>query len=145
MNHRDWNVFSRTAIAVAVAFVAAAPAIAQNTTAAVGGRVVDAAGKAAAGAAVTITHVESGSTANAVTDADGRYTLRGLRVGGPFTLVFSKGGQTERREGVFLQLAETATLDAQIGGSATVVVTGRAVSDKFNSSAMGAPTSASAS
>ena len=140
MNHRDWNVFSPTAIAVAVAVVAAAPALAQNTTAAVGGQVVDAAGKPAAGATVTVTHVESGSTANAVTDADGRYTLRGLRVGGPFTLVFSKSGQTERREGVFLQLAETATLDAQIGGSATVVVTGRAVSDKFNSSAMGAGT-----
>jgi len=75
-----------------------------------------------------------------VTDADGRYTLRGLRVGGPFTLVFSKGGQTEKREGVFLQLAETTTLDAQIGGAATVVVTGRAVSDKFNSAAMGTGT-----
>jgi hypothetical protein len=140
MNHRDWTVFSRTAIAVAVAVVAAAPALAQNTTAAVGGRVVDAAGKPAAGAAVTITHVESGSAASAVTDADGRYTLRGLRVGGPFTLVFSKGGQTEKREGVFLQLAETTTLDAQIGGAATVVVTGRAVSDKFNSAAMGTGT-----
>ena len=140
MHHRDWTHFTRTAIAVAVIVVAAAPALAQNTTAAVGGQVVDAAGKSAAGATVTVTHVESGSTANAVTDADGRYTLRGLRVGGPFTLVFSKGGQTERREGVFLQLAETATLNAQIGGSATVVVTGRAVSDKFNSSAMGTGT-----
>jgi hypothetical protein len=140
MNHRNWSLHARTAIAVAVAVVAAAPALAQNTTAAVGGRVVDAAGKAAAGAAVTVTHVESGSTASAVTDADGRYTFRGLRVGGPFTLVFSKGGQTEKREGVFLQLAETTTLDAQIGGAATVLVTGRAVSDKFNSAAMGAGT-----
>ena len=142
MNHRDWSVFSRTAIAVAVAVVAAAPALAQNTTAAVTGQVVDAAGKPAAGAAVTVTHVESGSTANATTDANGRYTLRGLRVGGPFTVVFSQAGLTEKREGVFLQLAETATLDAQIGAAAaaTVLVTGRSVSDKFSSSAMGAGT-----
>ena len=45
MNNRDWMVFSRTAMAVAVAVVAAAPALAQNTTAAVSGQVTGADGK----------------------------------------------------------------------------------------------------
>ena len=143
MNHREWSLFSRTAIAVAVAVAAAAPALAQNTTAAVGGRVVDAAGQAAAGASVTIQHLESGSTNNLVTDADGRFNARGLRVGGPYTITISKSGLVDKREGVFLALAETLTLDSQLGASAgaTVVVTGRAVgSDKFNSASMGAGT-----
>jgi hypothetical protein len=135
--------FSRTAMAVAVAVVAAAPALAQNTTASLGGRVVGGDGKPVAGAAVTIVHVESGSSTSTTTDAEGRYLARGLRVGGPFTITFAKGGITDKREGVFLQLAETASLDGQLGapvaGNSTIVITGRA-SDKFNSSAMGAGT-----
>ena len=114
MHHRDWTLHARTVIAVAVAIVAAAPALAQNTTAAVGGQVVDAAGKPAAGATVTIQHLESGSTNNLVTDADGRYNARGLRVGGPYTITVSKAGLVDKREGVFLSLAETLSLDAQL-------------------------------
>lgn len=142
MFQRDWILHARTAIAVAVAVVAAAPALAQNTTAAIGGRVVDAAGKPAAGAAVVIQHLESGSTNNLVTDADGRYNARGLRVGGPYTITVSKAGLVDKREGVFLALAETLSLDSQLGApGATVVVTGRGVgSDKINSSSMGAGT-----
>ncbi len=141
MHHRDWTLHARTVIAVAVAIVAAAPALAQNTTAAVGGQVVDAAGKPAAGATVTITHLESGSTNNLVTDADGRYNARGLRVGGPYTITISKSGLVDKREGVFLSLAETLSLDAQLlPATATVVVTGRGVSDKFNSANMGSGT-----
>ena len=141
MHYRDWSLLPRTAIAVAVAVLAAAPALAQNTTAAVGGRVVDAAGKPAAGASVTIQHLESGSTNNLVTDADGRYNARGLRVGGPYTITVSKAGLVDKREGVFLNLAETLSLDARLlPAAATVVVTGRGVSDKFNSSTVGAGT-----
>jgi len=141
MHHRDWTLHVPTAIAVAVAIVAAAPALAQNTTAAVGGQVVDAAGKPAAGATVTIQHLESGSINNLVTDADGRYNARGLRVGGPYTITISKAGLVDKREGVFLTLAETLSLDARLlPATATVVVTGRGVSDKFNSASMGSGT-----
>ncbi len=141
MNNRDWMVFSRTAVAVAVAFVAAAPALAQNTTAAIGGQVTGADGKPVAGAAVKIVHVESGSTSNVVTDINGRYVARGLRAGGPFTITISKGGQTEARDGVFLALAETLNLDATLGAAAqSVTITGRRASDRFNSTNMGAGT-----
>ena len=141
MNNRDWMVFSRTAIAVAMATTATAPAMAQNTTAAVSGQVTDADGKPLAGATVVIVHVESGSTNTLTTDADGRYGARGLRAGGPYTVTVSKGGLVDKRDDVFLKLAETASLDATLGATAqTVVVTGRAASDKFNRSAMGAGT-----
>ena len=143
MNHASWMGFSRTAMAVAVAVVAAAPALAQNTTSSLSGRVVGGDGKPVASASVTVLHVESGSSTSTTTDADGRYLARGLRVGGPFTVTFTKGGITSKSEGVFLQLAETANLDGRLGapavGSNTIVITGRA-SDKFNSAAMGAGT-----
>ena len=141
MNNRDWMVFSRTALAVAVAVVAAAPALAQNTTAALSGQVTGADGKPLAGATVSIVHVPSGSTNTLTTDAEGRYSARGLRPGGPYTVTVTKGGLVDKREDVTLTLAETASLDAQLGAAAqTVVVTGRGVSDKFNRAAMGAGT-----
>jgi|CXWL01.1.fsa_nt_gi hypothetical protein len=136
-----WTGFSRTAIAVAVAVVAVAPALAQNTTASIGGRVTGADGKPLAGASVSIVHVESGSSNTATTDADGRYAARGLRAGGPYTITVSKAGLVDKREGLFLQLAEALSLDSQLGApSATVVITGRGVSDKFSKGHMGAGT-----
>ncbi|KPF49327.1 Oar protein [beta proteobacterium AAP121] len=140
MNNRDWMGFSRTAMAVAVAVVAAAPAFAQNTTASLGGLIVGGDGKPVAGATVVIVHVESGSTNTVTTDTSGRYSARGLRAGGPYTITISKGGQTEKRDNVFLNLAETGSLNATLGGTQTIVVTGRGVNERFNSSAMGSGT-----
>lgn len=134
---------SKLALSLALV-LGTAPALAQNTTAAVGGRVTGADGKPAGGAQVTILHVESGSVSNVVTDAEGRYAQRGLRVGGPYTITITKDGVTEKRENVFLQLAETTPVDAKLGTQAVekIVVTGSSiVSDKFSSSAMGAGTS----
>ncbi|MDP2005514.1 MAG: TonB-dependent receptor [Rubrivivax sp.] len=142
MHNRDWMGFSRTAIAVAVAVVAAAPALAQNTTAGISGRVTGADGKPVAGATVTIVHVESGSSNSVSTDAAGRYGARGLRAGGPYTITVTKDALSDRREGVVLQLAETFSFDSQLGAQAqTIVITGRGVSDKISRSAMGAGTS----
>jgi hypothetical protein len=140
MRHDDWlAAFPRPALAAAVLVLAAAPALAQNTTAAVSGRVTGGDGAPLAGATVTLLHVESGSTNTTSTDAEGRWAARGLRAGGPYTITVSRGGTAERREGVFLALAETLALDLQLGGS-VVTVTGRGVSDRFSSSAMGSGT-----
>ena len=136
-----------TKIALSVAItLATLPALAQNTTSAVGGRITGTDGKPAGGAQVTILHKDSGSVNTTTTDADGRYSARGLRVGGPYTITITKNGLTEKREGVFLQLAETASVDAKLGGTTqaveTIVVTGQNVgSDKFSNTAMGAGTS----
>jgi hypothetical protein len=77
-----FHVFSRTAVSAAAAVVLAAPALAQNTTAALGGQVTGSDGKPLAGATVSILHVESRTVSAATTDADGRFGARGLRVGG---------------------------------------------------------------
>nr|WP_307155843.1 TonB-dependent receptor [Duganella sp. Leaf126] len=120
--------------------------MAQNTTSAIGGRISAGDGKPAAGATVTIVHVESGTSSKVVTDADGRYVQRGLRTGGPYTIIISKDGVEEKRENVFTQLAETATVDATLGAQMQVVTVAGASgrSDKFSRTAMGSGTSISA-
>jgi len=141
MNNRHWDGISRAALSAAVAVLAAAPVLAQNTTAGLAGRITSADGKPVAGASVTILHRESGSLNKVVSDEQGRYAARGLRVGGPYTVTFSKAGVTQIRDDVYLLLAEATSLDAQIGGTelARVEVTGSAAS-KFNSASMGAGT-----
>jgi hypothetical protein len=145
MSHHEWNIFTRTALSAAVMVVASAvsaPVLAQNTTAALGGRVTSPDGKPVAGATVLVVHNETRASNTLTTDADGRYSARGLRVGGPYTITISKGGQSDKREGVFLALAETLALDATLGATAeTIVVTGRnAAASKINSATMGAGT-----
>jgi len=142
IHHMNFSSFSRTVLSAAVAIVVAAPALAQNTTAAIGGQITGADGKAVAGATVSIVHAESGSSNKLTTDADGRYTARGLRVGGPYTIVVTKGADKETREAVFLQLAETTTFDFKLGGAtlAAVTVTGTAAAKVFDSANKGAST-----
>jgi hypothetical protein len=135
---------TKLALALSVA-LAATPAFAQNTTSAIGGRISAADGKPAAGAQVQIVHTESGSVSNVTTDAEGRYVARGLRVGGPYTIIITKDGVTERREGVFTDLAETAAVDATLGQQMqTVTVTGSAArSEIFSNQSMGSVTAIS--
>jgi len=135
---------TKLALALSVA-LAAAPSFAQNTTSAIGGRISASSGAPAAGAQVTITHVESGSVSNVVTDNEGRYVARGLRVGGPYTITITKDGVTETRDNVFTDLAQTAEIDATLGQKIqTVAVTGNAArAEVFSRSAMGAGTAIS--
>jgi hypothetical protein len=133
---------TKLALALSIALSTAAPSMAQNTSAAIGGRISSSDGRPAGGAKVTIVHAESGSVSNVTADAEGRYAARGLRVGGPYTITITKDGVSEKREGVYLQLAETANVDAQLGAPAmqTVTIAGQSTSSKFNKASMGAGT-----
>jgi Carboxypeptidase regulatory-like domain/TonB dependent receptor/TonB-dependent Receptor Plug Domain len=132
---------TKLALALSIA-LSAAPAFAQNTTSAVGGRITAASGAPASGATVQVVHAESGTVSTVTTDAEGRYVARGLRVGGPYTIIITKDGISEKREGVYLNLAETAAVDATLGAPMqTVTVTGSAAkAEIFNRSNMGSVT-----
>jgi len=112
-------------------------AFAQVTTSALSGRVVDQNGEPVVGAAVMAQHEPSGTVYYAVTNADGRYTIQGMRTGGPYKVDFTcLGFQDASYTGVTLQLAETFSLNAQIAESSemlqgTVVIADAA--SKFNS------------
>jgi len=71
---------------------ATVPALAQDTSSSISGRVLDASGQPVAGATVQIVHEPSGTTKITTTGPDGRYAAQGLRVGGPFDVTASKAG-----------------------------------------------------
>lgn len=130
-----------------VAALAAAPAFAQSTSAGVGGLVTDNGGQPVAGAEVTITHVESGTVSRATTDASGRYTARGLRVGGPYQVIVTKSGSgTKTEDNVYLTLNQVNTVNAALTGDLTTLETVTAVgfaggSEVFSATKMGSGTS----
>src|SRR6185437_1757803 len=89
------------------ALLAATPVLAQDTSSAISGRVLDSSGQPVAGATVKIVHEPSGTTKITTTDADGRYAAQGLRVGGPFDVTASKAGLTQaEQDKVYLQLSQ---------------------------------------
>ena len=147
MNHPNRVRLSKLSLGLMVA-LAAAPVFAQSTSAGVGGQVVGADGQPVAGAEVTITHVDSGTVNRAITDAGGRYSARGLRVGGPYTIVVNKAGAgTDAEEGVFLALDQVATVNSQLstGGVSTLgsVVAVAGAPSVFSTDKMGAGTAIS--
>ncbi len=94
-----------------LALIVSVPAFAQSTSASLAGRIVDSEGAPVAGATVDVLHQPSGTKQTLVTGADGRFSTRGLRVGGPYTVTASKDGlDSASREDVFLLLAETASV-----------------------------------
>lgn len=139
--------FSRTVLSAAVALVVAAPAFAQSTSSGINGQVMSAGGQPVASAEVTITHVESGTVSRTSTDASGRYSARGLRVGGPYTIVINKAGETKKtEENVYLELNQVSTVNATLGAAtnlATVQVVGSARSLQFDPNNKGVGTSIS--
>ena len=140
MNHTNRLRLSKLSIGLIVA-LAAAPAFAQNTTAAVGGQVVGADGQPLAGAEVTIVHTESGTVSRVVTDANGRYNARGLRVGGPYQITANKEGTgTQEENDVYLALDQVSQIDISIGAQdlGTIEVVGVAGPVIFSADKMGA-------
>ena len=130
-------------LALVAMFFVALSASAQVTTSAMSGVVTDENQEALIGATVTALHTPSGTKYNAVTNIDGRYTIRGMRPGGPYTVTVSYiGYQTRQIEDVTLQLAETYDLnvDMTLGANTLgeVVITSEAT--KFRAEKTGAAT-----
>ncbi len=121
--------FHQSALAVssfAVAAAVASPAYAQETTSAIGGQITGASGEPLRGATITVVHTPSGTRASAVSDASGNYSLRGLRVGGPYTVKIEAAGfAPETVEGVSLQVGDAFALPVQMS-TREIVVTGTA-------------------
>ena len=130
-------------LALVAMFWVALSVHAQVTTSALSGVVTDENSQAMIGATITALHTPSGTKYNAVTNIDGRYTIQGMRPGGPYTVSVSYIGYEPRQiQGVTLQLAETYNLDVDMSIDANalgeIVVTG--VGSKFQTEKTGAAT-----
>ncbi len=92
------------------------------TTAAVTGVTVGQDGNSISGASVVAVHVPSGTRYGAMSRGDGRFTIPGMRVGGPYTITVNTLGYAEQvREGVFLQLGVATDLQFVLQQQALVL------------------------
>ena len=133
--------------AALAAMLMSVAAFAQVTTSALGGRVVDANGEPVVGVAVIATHTPSGTVYGVTTNEAGRYTINGMRSGGPYAVEFTcLGYQTVTYTDLTLQLAETSSLNATLNEDSEMLseamVIGAAAS-KFSAEKTGAATNIS--
>ena len=88
---------------------------AQVTTATIRGRVTDANKEPVAGANVLAVHESSGTKYGAITNAEGRYTIQGMRSGGPYRVVVSFiSMNSNETKGIILQLGEVFRHDVEL-------------------------------
>ena len=115
---------------VVTLLVISVSAMAQITTSGISGRVTSN-GEEVIGATVTATHQPSGTIYRALTNIDGRFTIQGMRVGGPYKVEISYiGNQTKVFQDVTLRLGEVEDLSCKLQTDSKelqeVVVVGKA-------------------
>lgn len=107
--------------ALTIALVAALTMMAQVTTSGING-IVTAGGEEAIGATITATHKPSGTVYRAITNIDGRYTIIGMRAGGPYEVEISYiGFQTKKFAEVQLQLGQNSVISADLAESSEML------------------------
>ncbi|MVN78392.1 TonB-dependent receptor [Hymenobacter sp. HMF4947] len=115
------------------------------TTAAMSGTIADNKGQVLPGATVIAVHTPTNTQYVAPTNAEGRFNIQNMRVGGPYTVkVTFVGYQDYTRTGINLTLAENYRLDAKLGEATTslaeVTVTGGRQNPVINADRTGAAT-----
>lgn len=116
-----------------LAFAMSTAVYAQETTGAMRGQVTDPTGAPAANAAVSIVHVPTGTTVSTATNADGYFSARGLRVGGPYKVTATYNGRTETSTVQAIGIGAPVPVDiAFVEQVAEVVVTGVVASKENN-------------
>lgn len=129
-------------LAVIAAVFSGVTLFAQVTTSGLGGRITEESGEPLAGAAIVAVHTPSGTQYVAIANNEGRYTIGGMRTGGPYTVEVSFIGMaTARYEDVTLKLGEQYEINASLKLTnqldAVVVV----AESSFNASITGAGSS----
>ncbi len=118
--------------------------MAQITTSALAGKVtMQDTKEEIIGASIQVVHEPSGTRYNAVSNIDGRFSIQGMRTGGPYTVTVSYiGYETKTLKGITLQLGETYDLPVWLSENASelteVVISGKA--SKFSAEQTGAST-----
>ena len=128
-------------------FLTGISVLAQITTSGLSGTVSDESGEKLPGATVLAIHEPSGTQYGTITNSEGRFSLQGMRPGGPYKVVVSfVGYSTGNYTDITLYLGETFNLNTVIKESAVdvgeVMIVGSRPS-KFGTSKTGATTNIS--
>ncbi len=118
-----------------------ASAMAQVTTSGINGKITSN-NESLPGAAIVAIHIPSGTQYGTVTNADGRYSLQGMRTGGPYKVTISfVGYANENFTDINLALGESFVLNASLKESSATVAEVTVVGTKpspYNSEKNGA-------
>ena len=122
-------MYKRLSTFVAMLMITFASVMAQVTTSSLSGDVV-AGGENVIGATITAIHEPSGTRYNAVTNEKGRFTIQGMRVGGPYKVTVSYlGYKDEVFDNIQLSLGQTRSLNVDLKENAQelgeVTITGK--------------------
>ena len=119
-------------------------AMAQITTSSMAGKVsFEGSDEEIIGATIQAVHEPSGTRYATVSNTSGRFSIQGMRTGGPYAVTVSYiGYETKTMKGIILQLGETYNLNVALSDNTTaiseVLVTGKA--SKFTAEKTGAAT-----
>ncbi len=92
------------------------------TTSQINGVVVDAEGRPLADVVITAVHVPSATRYSAISRADGRFVIPGMRVGGPYTVTASMIGYAEQSvEGIMLNLGVATDVSFRLATAAVAL------------------------
>ena len=107
-------------------------AMAQITTSSVSGKIT-ANGEDVIGATIKIVHQPSGTVYRAVTNMDGRYSIQGMRPGGPYVLeVTYVGYKNKQVKGISLSLGQNTVLNETLAEDAAQLEDVVVVADRNN-------------
>ncbi len=122
-------------------------AFAQVTTTSLNGTIKEKSGVTLVGATVKVTHQPTGTVYNSVANADGKFNISNMRVGGPYLIEASYiGYNASSLSDIYLKLGEASSFDINLSQAGTqlteVVVIGKK-DNLLNSKRTGAATNIS--
>ncbi|WP_299118833.1 TonB-dependent receptor [uncultured Tenacibaculum sp.] len=105
----------KNVLLVALFFVSATILGQGVTSSSMGGKVIDGFDEALPGANILVVHMPTGTKYGASTNLDGFYRISNMRSGGPYKVTISfVGYKTYEKEGLFLSLGDSETVNAKL-------------------------------
>ena len=107
--------------------VIAIPAFGQELTSDISGTVLSSSGSTVANASVTITYKPTNSKVSKTTDANGKFSAKGLRPGGPYSIVVTSASGAQTIDNLRLTVGDTSRLNILVESLEDVVVVASAI------------------
>jgi hypothetical protein len=114
---------TRIAGALVVAFGLSTTTLANETSSGFAGQILSPQGEAAINTTIIITHIPTGVSKTVVTNDTGNFSLRGLRVGGPYRIVIDSDTYKDKEyKDVYLQAGKLERISVNLEPDNTEVI-----------------------
>jgi hypothetical protein len=106
---------SKIASAIVIAVGLSTSAMAADTSSSMRGKILSPTGEAATNVKITVIHEPSKTSREFVTNGSGNFTAKGLRVGGPYTVIIDSDTFSDTTlDNIFLSLGDTHRISEQL-------------------------------